>query len=179
MHILYKVGLTALAGIGVGVLYLKRNSISSLISPVTEASLRNNVVQAAISQLGQKNPIPYWVNTTGMSQPSTQSWCGAFALWALHQAGLAINKNWINGKGFLLTQPTSLSTTHTPKPGDIAYFDNYQHHAVVANVYPDGTIDLINGNGTNGAVTPSHPKASSVTAFYSIQPYIDQRLAIT
>jgi len=166
---------TVLAG-GLGA-YFSGKKIATLIqSKPTEASIRQNVVAAALSQLGKKDPAPYWINTMGSPQDSSLSWCGVFALWALHQAGLALNKNWIPGKGFILTSPNPLPTTKTPQPGDIAYFDSYQHQAVVAAVYPDGTIDLVNGNGTNRAVTPSHPKASSVTAFYSIQPYIDYKL---
>ena len=171
MNITYKVGLVALTALGAGVLYLKRSSLFGN----TEASLRGKVVQAAISQLGRSDSTPYWMNVLGT--PSKLSWCGAFALWALHQAGLALNKNWIPGKGFILTWPNPLPATHTPKPGDIAFFTSYQHQAVVSAVYPDGTVGLVNGNGANGTVSPSRTLASNVTAFYSIQPFINQALS--
>lgn len=186
MNITYKIAIAALGAVGAGLIIFRRKvgqtvvdsatSIRNVIKPAdTEASLRNQVVLAAASQLGKKDPAPYWINTTGIAQSPKLSWCGAFALWSLHQAGLALDKNWIIGKGFLLTPP-ALPSTKTPKPGDIAYYEHFQHHAVVAGVRPDGTIDLINGNGTNASVSPSNTQASKVTAFYSIQPFIDQRL---
>ena len=141
----------------------------------TEASIRAKVVHAAMSQLGKTDPNPYWIDVTGKPESGTLSWCGAFALWSLHQAGLALSKVWQLGKGFLLTSP-QLTPTKTPKPGDIAYYNHYQHHAVVAATYPDGTVDLINGNGNNKSVSPSHTPMSAVTTFYSIQPFVDAKL---
>lgn len=174
---MYKVGLTGLAAVG-GALYFFRKKMGIGTPPITEETLRGNVVHAAMTQLGNKDQTPYWVNVTGQPQAASQSWCGAFALWSLHQAGLALNKMWQMGKGFLLTSPQQLPVTKTPKPGDIAYYDHYQHHAVVAAVYPDKTVDLINGNGNNKSVSPSHTAMSNVAAFYSIQPFIDQRLGM-
>jgi hypothetical protein len=165
--------LAAAGGIGAAVFHF-RKQIKGLVGD-TEDSLRGKVVSQAMTQIGKTDPQPYWVNVTGTPQPSSLSWCGAFALSSLHQAGLALNKTWQLGKGFLLTSP-ALKATKTPKPGDIAYYDHYQHHAVVAAVYPDNSVDLINGNGNNKSVSPSHTKMSNVTAFYSIQPFIDQRL---
>jgi hypothetical protein len=63
--------------------------------------------------------------------------------------------------------------TYVPKPGDIAYFEKNQHHAIVAAINTDGTVDLINGNGTGGAVTESRPAKTKVTAFFSIQPLLE------
>ena len=158
-------GVAALAA-GIGVYFGTRPS---------EASLRGKVVHAAMTQLGKTDPQPYWIDVTGKVEPSSLSWCGAFALWSLHQAGLALGKVWQLGKGFLLTSP-QLPQTKTPKPGDVAYYDHYQHHAVVAAVHPDGYVDLINGNGNNKSVSPSHTPMSAVTTFYSIQPFIDAKL---
>lgn len=170
---------TVLAGVGA---WLSRKKLARLVAVVpskpTEASIRHNVVTAAISQIGNKNQQPYWIDVMGTQQPASESWCGAFALWALHQAGLVLDKKWIPGQGFLMTHG-NLPQTKSPLPGDIAYYDHYQHHAVVANVYPDKTIDLINGNGENHAVSPGHTKLSAPTAFFSIKPYIDAKLAQT
>ena len=149
--------------------------VTRKLSP-TEASIRHAVVGAAVSQMGKNDPTPYWLDVVGTPQPRSMAWCGAFALWALHQAGLALDKKWIPGQGFLMTHG-SLPQTKTPQPGDIAYFTKYEHHAVIANVYADKTMDLVNGNGQNRAVSPSiHSPISSATAIFSIKPYIDQKL---
>lgn len=140
---------------------------------VTDVSLRQKVVKAALSQVGRSDPTPYWLDVAGKPQSSSQSWCGAFALWCLHQAGLALHKYWTFGYGFLLTQPTPLPTTRDPRPGDIAYFTASEHQAVIVAVYPDRTIELVNGNGEGRVVTHNVRRISETAAIYSIQPYID------
>jgi hypothetical protein len=150
----------------------------------TEDSLRQKVANAAASEMDKDDPTKYWVDVMGPGI-HPKDWCGAFALWALHQAGLALGIKWKPTLGFLMVPPTVLPTTKTPKVGDIAYFNRSQHHAVVRKVYADGSVDLVNGNGynpkiANGAkseVAPSHVKGSDVTYFFSIQPYINQKLA--
>ena len=131
---------------------------------------RVRVVRAAQSQLGRSNAAPYWADVLPGVAPSgyPPDWCGAFALWTLHQAGLARDLNWVIGQGFL----DHLPTTQSPLPGDIAYFTNNQHQAVVTDVSYDGTIGLVNGNGTAGAVSPSETQFSHVAAFYSIEPLL-------
>lgn len=150
----------------------------------SEDSLRKKVVKAAASQLDNTDASPYWLDVLGPgSHP--KDWCGAFALWALHQAGLATDTKWLIGKGFLLAGRQPLKPTHEPKPGDIAYFTKSQHHAVVKEVHDDGTVSLINGNGfnpniPNGAtseVAASRTPRSNVAAFYSIKPFIDSKLS--
>lgn len=130
---------------------------------------RLRVRQAARSQLGRTNSAPYWADVLP-GQPSSgwpRDWCGAFALWALHQAGLAKDVSWIIGKGFLFLLPR----TQNPQVGDIAYFDTNQHHAVVVGVGPN-SVDLVNGNGTGGAVSPSTVPRSHVTGYYNIEPFL-------
>lgn len=142
----------------------------------TEGSLRKKVVKAALSQVGNNDPNLYWPEVSGSVQSTSLSWCGAFALWCLHQAGLARYKQWVFGKGFLLVPPTPLNPTNNPKPGDIAYFHQSQHQAVVAAVYPDRTMRLVNGNGTGRIVMVNVRSISDAAAVYSIQPFIDEKL---
>jgi hypothetical protein len=164
----------ALAVIGIGSLFGD-----------TEDSLRQKVANAAAGEMDLDEPSKYWDDVMGPGI-HPKDWCGAFALWALHQAGLALKIKWKPTLGFLMVPPTVLPTTKTPKVGDIAYFNKSQHHAVVRKVYADGTVDLVNGNGynphiANGAkseVAPSHVPLSAVTYFFSIKPYIDQKLAV-
>ncbi len=134
-----------------------------------ESEIRRQVVEAAKSQVDNSDPSKYWLDTIG-TRRGPKHWCGAFALWALHQAGLAISWRWVIGKGFLWR----LERTKDPKPGDIAYFNLQQHHAVVIEVTAD-RVHLVNGNSRPKGVLkiPSmvvineRPR-KDVTAFYSI-----------
>lgn len=128
---------------------------------------RKQVVKAALSQIGLGNANKYWEDVIG-SGPYPKEWCGGFALWALHQAGLAKNWKWEIGKGFLYKLPV----TQTPEIGDIAYFEKNQHQAVIKMIHDDGTMSIINGNGVGGVVNESRGPLNNAKAFYSIQPLI-------
>ena len=88
-------------------------------------------------------------------------------LWVLHSAGLALTTKWAVGSGFL----SHLPQTSEPKPGDVAYLAHLQHHALVTAVKGE-QVSLMNGNGFGGMITPSTMARSSITAFYSIEPYL-------
>lgn len=137
----------------------------------TEDSLRAQVVRIATEEEGKSDALKYNAGVLVSTTPA-KYWCGIFNLWVLHQAGLAKNTKWITGTGFLYQLPK----TSDPKPGDTAYFSKEQHHAIVGEVNSDGTVTLINGNGAGGKVSFSRVPKSSVTAFYSIKPFIDQVL---
>lgn len=119
-------------------------------------------VYFAKTQVGNSDSTKYW-QSAGAPALLGQAWCGAFTLWALHKARVATNVMWQTGSGYLSHFPT----TTTPQPGDIAYFNQYEHEAVVSSVTND-QIGLINGNGTGGKVTVSTVPKSSVTAFYNV-----------
>jgi len=136
---------------------------------------RAAVVAAAVSQLGNDDPQLYWDDVLPGKDPTGMDWCGAFALWCLHQAGLALDWMWEIGEGFALSDDhKSLPTTTTPRPGDMAYFEHNQHMGVVELVTPTA-VQLVNGNGTGGAVTRSTALRSDVTAFYSIAPLLAEK----
>jgi hypothetical protein len=137
----------------------------------TEYSLRTQVVRVANAEVGSNAAVKYNDGVLVSTVPA-KYWCGIFNLWVLHQAGLGKNIKWITGVGFLYHLPK----TSDPKPGDTAYFSNNQHHAIVGEVHSNRTVTLINGNGTNGKVSISTIPISSVTAFYSIAPLIEQVL---
>ncbi len=136
---------------------------------------REKIVDAALGELGDQNPDKYW----GLVQPvmvgSGAAWCGGFALWALKQAGLAPELDWTVGKGFIFkgNDGKQLPTTKNPKPGDIAYFNNLQHHAIVKSF--DGvTLETIDGNqGPGEKVTQRKRSPGEVTAFFSIEPLLN------
>lgn len=132
---------------------------------------RRKVIKKATGELGKNDASKYWRDVLPSLHPNSfpKDWCGGFALWTLHQAGLAKDWSWEIGKGFLYRLPI----TKLPRPGDIAYFDTNQHQALVKSLNADGTVTLINGNGIGQQVTTSTKPTSSVRAFYSIQPLID------
>jgi hypothetical protein len=164
VNLFAKIGLFAASSLGAGL--LAKNLLQ-------KSDVRQKIVEIARSQLGPQNPDKYWavVQPALMGNPTTISWCGGFALWALHEAGIAQNVMWKIGKGF--TEINGLPRTKNPQPGDIAYWDQpWQHHAIVASVH-DGMVTTIDGNQTPGeSVQEKTRPLSSATAFYSIQPWI-------
>jgi hypothetical protein len=148
----------------------------------TEDSLRQAVVNTALAEQKNPNPQKYCEAVIAGAKSldcSKLSWCGIFALYCLHVAGLGLDIGWIIGKGFLYHLP--ILSKEKPKVGDIAYFNHYQHHAIVKSVNSDGTVTLINGNGGAGQgqfgqITTTIKKLSDVTAFYSIAPLIEKVL---
>jgi hypothetical protein len=136
---------------------------------------RRAVIAAARSQLGQTDSAPYWRDVLSPNGPWPPAWCGAFALWAIHQAGLGLGIKWDVGSGFC----HHLKPTRMPQPGDVAYFDKLQHHALVAEVdYQRGTMTTIDGNSDGGAVVEhQHVPLSKAAGFFSIDPWIDAETA--
>ncbi len=160
--------LGGLAGAGILALLLRGDK-----NPLVSLSPRQRVVQAALSQMGSTDKAKYWASALPGQNPAGLDWCGAFALWCLHQAGLATTWYWQISVGFLMTTQHRLPTTTMPQPGDIAYFNTNQHEAVVVGVdNVNRTVDLANGNGHLGAVSPSTIPWNSVTAFFSIEPLL-------
>lgn len=134
--------------------------------------LRQKVATIARGQLGSSDAAKFWADASPRVNMLGADWCGAFALWTLHQAGLALSWEWEMGRGFLMTQKHQLPITKKPEVGDIAYFEHNQHHAVVVSV--DGPdVTLVNGNGAGGVVTETTVPAMGVTAFFSIAPLLD------
>jgi len=145
-------------------------------SGCNEAALRKKVVDAARSEVGQKNLTKYFSEVAPQYVGQHPEWCGIFALWCLHQAGLAKDKTWKTGLGFLETPP-ALPKTKDPQPGDIAYYTKFSHQAVVLVNNGDGTTENANGNGSGGVVTIGRPKIEDAFAFYSISKLIEQAIA--
>lgn len=113
-------------------------------------SRREAIVTAAASQIGPGNIPAYWASCRVSPAPDPHSksgaWCGAFALWALHQADVATSIPWVVGLGFCAIPGRALSITKSPQPGDILYQDQpFQHHGVVES-FVDGVLTSIEGN---------------------------------
>lgn len=123
------------------------------------------VVEAARSQIGRSDPAPYWDDTIGTTA-GPKHWCGGFALWAIHQAGLGPDIDWKVGVGFCYLLPT----TTDPQPGDIAYFERHQHHAIVERIDGDRLYSI---DGNQPDIQERVRPVSDVAAFYSIAPLLE------
>lgn len=134
-----------------------------------------------------KRIAKYWKRVLGPSWkgPPPHNWCSAFSLWCLQEAGLApgviLLVNGINGKGWGFCEPLKLlKLPHVaiPEPGDIAYFEKFQHHAVVELADArkgvfwsiDGNQPAIDRHGPQGTLPARDLDAAK--AFYSIKPLI-------
>lgn len=165
--------LLALAGTAAtvaGLVYaVVRDRVTGRGSMGTQDGKRQAVVDAAMAEVGQANLEKYFADAAPQYAGSHPNWCGIFGLWALHQADLAKGIMWRTGEGFLFR----LKQTSEPKPGDFAYFDKNQHHAIVRRVRGD-EVDLINGNGSGGVVSLSTAPVSKARAYYSIQSLLGE-----
>ena len=145
------------------------------------AGLREAIVQAAAGQLGARDHrvADYWRDVLGVSWQGgvfPPQWCGAFALWCLHQAGVAADVQWRIGLGFLLMPPHSLAATGIPQPGDVSYRGSpFQHHAIVESCdIVHGIVRTIDGNqGPPDYIRRSHHAlADKAFTHFSISPLI-------
>jgi hypothetical protein len=162
--------------VGISMLAFLTAACTAIFGESPSMKLRKKIIKAALGEpFNAPRVDTYWNDVLEDSSSKPANWCGAFVLWAMHQAGIARNVKWKVGVGFL--SPEGLHTTLKPQVGDVAYFNKNQHEAIVQEVHDDGTVTLINGNGTNGHITISTTKQSNVTAFYSIQPLVDKALA--
>jgi hypothetical protein len=135
-------------------------------APPPELGPRERVVAIALGELGQQNPDRYWSDVQPRLEGTQAAWCGGFALWVLRQAGLT-DWPWEVGKGFCYRLPT----TRAPQPGDIAYFRELQHHAIVESVDAQH-VHTIDGNQRGETVARRSRPRSDVAAFYSIEPLL-------
>jgi hypothetical protein len=135
------------------------------------------VVEKALAEVGtdtHEKRVKYWTSALGrpvtFEEIAKLAWCGGFALWALHEAGLGLDKLWHIGSGFLLQQPHPLPVTHSPQPGDIGYQASpFQHHFVIQSV--DGNqVHSIDGNQPD--VARRTRTISQALTFYSIAPLL-------
>jgi hypothetical protein len=139
--------------------------------PDTPDERRQAILAAAKAELGHVGGDRYFATEHPAYLGTKTDWCGVFALWALHQAGLALDRQWIDGKGFILTGVHPLPATKNPQPGDLIYIDQpFQHQGLVQRVEGD-RVFTIDGNTRNTVAEHDRPR-SSITAFFSIAPLL-------
>lgn len=134
---------------------------------------RAAVVAAAAAEIGPDTPekrVKYWSDALG--RPVTYdeikhpAWCGIFALWCLHQAGLDTDEHWQIGKGFLLQNPHPMHLTTSPQAGDIGYIASpFQHHFIIEST-DDTRVHSIDGNQPD--IRRQSRVMSSKIVYYSI-----------
>jgi len=102
----------------------------------------------------------------GSTSNGLVSWCGIFATWAVMTGGGTCGP-WDSGP-----RCSSMNRiTKDPKPGDVGYFTNNQHHCIIASVNGD-SIETIDGNsydgssGGNGAITSKTRSRHDFAAFF-------------
>lgn len=114
---------------------------------------RAAIVAAAAAEIGpdtHEKRVKYWADALGRpvtyAEIQKPAWCGIFALYCLHQAGLDTDEHWKIGAGFLLQNPHPMHLTTSPQPGDIGYIASpFQHHFIVEST--DATrVHSIDGN---------------------------------
>lgn len=130
---------------------------------------RQRFLKAAAEELGKTDWEQYLHGVTLQTPGSKIHWCGVFALWSAHKAGFACDWMWdlSTGKGFLYRLPV----TKDPKPGDMGYLHNFQHHAIIEKV--DGnmitTLDGNSGPAPSRVLRNVRPRSSFAT-FYDTSP---------
>ena len=113
-------------------------------------------------------PWAYW-EESGQPPDTDKDWCGAFYVAMLHRAGVALEQNWVMGKGF--AWPANLPLTTDPKPGDLLYQDQpWQHHGLVVEVTPSEVVS-IDGNQP-GLERRVRRRNQPGLAFYSIRKFV-------
>jgi hypothetical protein len=115
----------------------------------------SKIVAVAASQI-QGDPDPgYFCNPYG----PCEAWCALFATWVWHTAGVDIpSMSFVGSVSDWTGQHTeTLPPTATPSPGDFVYYGTGPdsvytavHMGIVAQVWPDGAIDTVEGDAGPG-----------------------------
>jgi|SRR6187551_228517 len=121
----------------------------------------------------------YWADVLPPGTPARdypKHWCGALCLFAYHRAELGLDVFWRGG--FAARALRQLGPGELPQPGDLAYFERFQHHALVEKVDAAlHTFDSIDGNQSPGIRQRTGRPLAAAKAFYSVQPLIEAREA--
>jgi len=115
-----------------------------------------------------------------------EEWCSLFAAWVWNQVGLGAPEDAFTGDlyNWAVANGTALSPTDRPEPGDGVFYgtgpqnaSTSVHMGIVAQVWPDGAIDTIEGDSgpepdgmyavvLNGPFLPAESQAYNATPIY-------------
>lgn len=95
--------------------------------------------QTAAPGIWSDDVVKYY---TGHEEGVLPSWCGIFATYCLITAGASVG-TWQMGTG--ISGVGGVKQTHDPKPGDVGYVHDNQHHCIITAVDGD-TIYSVDGN---------------------------------
>ena len=100
-------------------------------------------------------------------------WCGIFALWCLHEAGIT-DVPWEIGRGFVYRLPQ----TKTPAPADIFVTNGglWHHGLVERHMLVDGKPWLESVEGNTPDVRRRSRPAPKNLLYYSIEPWLRAKL---
>lgn len=135
---------------------------------------RAAIVQAALGELDSLNSrvADYWVDV-GADEPYPLQWCGAFALWCLHEADCGLGVSWEIGRGFLLVPPHALRLVCVPQPGDVSYKPQpYQHHAIVERVVGARVYTVDGNQGPPSYIKQSSHLLGIEHSYFDVSPLI-------
>jgi hypothetical protein len=151
-------------------------------SPTREVMLPDSaaIVAAASSQIEPDPDTGYFCNPYG----PCEQWCALFSTWAWEQAGVAIPRYAFTGYiySWSAAHASLLPPTAAPSPGDAVLYGTgpqnvytSTHVGIVAQVWPDGAIDTIDGDsgpGRNGwlSVTINGPYLPADSLSYNGVP---------
>jgi hypothetical protein len=122
---------------------------------VPSADAGSRVVSVAASQLG---PSPEGGNSCNPYGPCEQ-WCALFATWVWEQAGIRVPRYAFVGDVYrwAARHTRVISARDKPAPGDLVLYGTgpqnvwtSPHMGVVAQVWPDGEIDTVEGDAGPG-----------------------------
>lgn len=117
-----------------------------------------------------------------LSKDSDHHWCGVFALFCLHRAGVT-RRPWAIGSGFvrgIRKRDGKIAYTADPQPGDIAVQTHapYHHEIVVRKHYVNGKPWLESVGGNVPDVRRFDRPMPGAICFYDITPLILETLDI-
>jgi cell wall-associated NlpC family hydrolase len=137
-------------------------------------------VTIAASQLGPSKSGGNYCSPYG----PCEEWCALFATWVWEKAGIPVPRYAFVGDVFnwAAAHTKVMPPTITPKPGDLVFYGTgpqsvsaSPHMGVVAQVWPDGAIDTIEGDAGPGpgnwtSVLMNGPFLPSQSFFYNGMP---------
>lgn len=131
----------------------------------TSSEVGARIVEVARGEIGNREQ-PMGSNCTKYNAPQCYAWCSAFTTWVWQKAGVRVPiipcsgnvLGWAAANG-----GRKLGPNETPAPGDAIVYGTGPtcpasvHIGLVEQVFPDGRIATIEGNGSDNAVSRKAP----------------------